>query len=64
MGRLGKDDRSVARVLKHEIFTFCVTSLPHVSDHAACLDFTVSIRAKVSSAITGDYAAELLQKAC
>jgi len=64
VGRLGKDDRSVARVLKHGIFTFWATSVPHVSDHAPYQDFMVSIRAMVSKAITGDYAGELLQKAC
>jgi hypothetical protein len=64
MERLGQDDRIVARVLKHEIFTFWVTSLPHVSDHAPLPGFMVSIRAMVSNAFTGDYAGELLQKAC
>jgi len=54
MERLRKDDRSVARVLKHEIFTFWVTSLPRAWDHAPYEDFMVSIRAMLSNAITAD----------
>jgi len=64
MARLGKDDRSVARALKHGIFTFWATSLPYVSDHAPYQDLMIWIRAMLSDAITGDYAWELLQKAC